>query len=54
MYRVLTNNRIGEILPGHLMGLDKLETLRLDQNRIVMANFFDLENSTTTYLMYKY
>lgn len=53
MYRVLTNNRIREILPGHLMGLNKLETLRLDQNRIVTANFSDLENSTTVYLMYK-
>ncbi|EFN70299.1 Relaxin receptor 1 [Camponotus floridanus] len=48
---VLTNNRIKEILPGHLMGLNKLETLRLDQNRIVTANFSDLENSTTVYLI---
>lgn len=54
LYRILTNNRIREILPGHLMGLNKLETLRLDQNRIVTANFSDLENSTTTYLMYKH
>lgn len=52
IHRVLTNNRIKEILPGHLTGLDKLETLRLDQNKIVTANFSDLENSTTVYLMY--
>ncbi|KAL6438881.1 hypothetical protein ACFW04_003741 [Cataglyphis niger] len=48
---VLTNNRIRQILPGHLTGLDKLETLRLDQNKIVTANFSDLENSTTVYLI---
>ncbi|XP_050448592.1 relaxin receptor 1 isoform X2 [Cataglyphis hispanica] len=48
---VLTNNRIKEILRGHLTGLDKLETLRLDQNKIATANFSDLENSTTVYLI---
>ncbi|XP_067206385.1 relaxin receptor 1 isoform X3 [Linepithema humile] len=48
---VLTNNRISKIQPGHLIGLDKLETLRLNQNRIIMADFSDLENSTTTYLI---
>ncbi|KYN34437.1 Relaxin receptor 1 [Trachymyrmex septentrionalis] len=48
---ILTNNSISEILPGHLTGLDKLETLLLDQNKIVMADFSDLEDSTTTYLI---
>ncbi|EGI58938.1 Relaxin receptor 1 [Acromyrmex echinatior] len=48
---ILTNNSISEILPGHLTGLDKLETLLLDQNKIVTADFSDLEDSTTTYLM---
>ncbi|XP_070166729.1 leucine-rich repeat-containing G protein-coupled receptor 3 isoform X2 [Polyergus mexicanus] len=48
---VLTNNKIREILPGHLTGLNKLETLRLDQNKIVTANFSDLGNSTTVYLI---
>ncbi|XP_072754104.1 leucine-rich repeat-containing G protein-coupled receptor 3 isoform X4 [Anoplolepis gracilipes] len=48
---ILTNNRIKEILPGHLTGLNKLETLRLDQNRIVTADFSDLENSTTAYMI---
>ncbi|KAL6254455.1 hypothetical protein P5V15_014525 [Pogonomyrmex californicus] len=48
---ILTNNSISEVLPGHLTGLDKLETLLLDQNKIVTADFSDLENSTTTYLI---
>ncbi|XP_026823955.1 relaxin receptor 1 isoform X2 [Ooceraea biroi] len=48
---VLTTNRINEIQTGHLTGLNKLETLRLDQNNIVMADFSDLENSTTVYLI---
>ncbi|KAG5326923.1 RXFP1 protein, partial [Acromyrmex heyeri] len=48
---ILTNNSISEILPGHLTGLDKLETLLLDQNKIVTADFSDLEDSTTTYLI---
>ncbi|KAM0735136.1 Relaxin receptor 1 [Formica fusca] len=48
---VLTNNKIREILPGHLTGLDKLETLRLDKNKIVTANFYDLGNNTTVYLI---
>ncbi|KYN28426.1 Relaxin receptor 1 [Trachymyrmex cornetzi] len=48
---ILTNNSISEILPGHLTGLDKLETLLLDQNKIVTADFSDLKDSTTTYLI---
>ncbi|XP_011707862.1 PREDICTED: relaxin receptor 1 [Wasmannia auropunctata] len=48
---ILTNNSISEILPGHLTGLNKLETLLLDQNKIVTADFSDLEDSTTAYLI---
>lgn len=51
MYRILNNNRINEIQPGHLTGLDELETLTLDQNEIAKADFSDLENSTAIYLM---
>lgn len=51
LHRMLSNNRIREIQPGHLIGLNKLETLRLDGNKIITADFSDLENSTTTYLM---
>lgn len=51
VYRILTNNSISEILPGHLTGLNKLETLLLDQNKIVTADFSDLEDSTAAYLM---
>ncbi|XP_032686679.1 relaxin receptor 1 isoform X2 [Odontomachus brunneus] len=48
---ILDNNRINEIQPGHLTGLNKLETLKLDQNEIAIADFSDLENSTTIYLI---
>ncbi|XP_024886287.1 relaxin receptor 1 isoform X1 [Temnothorax curvispinosus] len=48
---ILTNNSISEILPGHLTGLNKLETLLLDQNKIVTADFSDLEDSTAAYLI---
>lgn len=51
VYRILTNNSISEILPGHLTGLNKLETLLLDQNKIVTADFSDLEDSAAAYLM---
>lgn len=49
--RILDGNKISEIQHGHLTGLDKLETLKLDQNEIAIADFSDLENSTAIYLM---
>ncbi|KAG7201394.1 hypothetical protein KM043_004156 [Ampulex compressa] len=48
---VLTNNKIGEIQPGHLAGLVKLETLRANKNRILAADLSDLEDSFSVYLI---
>lgn len=45
--RVLSNNELKIIKPGHFVGLSSLEVLLADNNKIISADFTDFENSNT-------